>query len=520
METWFLVICTLCVCALLKSLINILVPHRKINENKLPPSGPKVPLIGNLWLLRKSFSDIELILRDLKNKKGPIFTFWFSSNPAIFISSHSLAHKALVQNGSVFSNRPKAPPISKVFGSNQHNISSASYGPTWRILRRNLTSEILHPSRIKSYSSARKWVLEIIVGRLKTMSHEPVKVMDHFQYAMFCLLALMSFGDKLDENQIKKIEDIQRNMLLKFGGLNLLNLFPKLGKIIFRKKWKALLQLRQDQEDVLVPLIEARIEAKRRNNEGKNFEGNIVAYVDSLVDLQLPDEKRKLNMGEIVSICSEFLNAGTDTTATALQWIMANIVKFPEIQEKVYKEISQVVGGAQLEDGFVSEEDLQKMPYLKAVVLEALRRHPPGHFVLPHSVSEEVEFEGYVIPKNGTVNVMVAELGWDPNVWEKPMEFKPERFLNSSNNLDHEGFDITGSREIKMMPFGAGRRICPGFSLALLHLEYFVANLVWCFKWEPVDGDTSSVDLSEKQEFTVVMKNPLQARIFPRVQSA
>jgi len=96
------------------------------------------------------------------------------------------------------------------------------------------------------------------------------------------------------------------------------------------------------------------------------------------------------------------------------------------------------------------------------------------------------------------------------------MEFKPERFLveGSDKGVD---FDITGSKEIKMMPFGAGRRICPAYALAMLHLEYFVANLVWQFQWDPVEGD--DVDLSEKVEFTSVMKNPLRARIFPRVNS-
>ncbi|KAK2632709.1 hypothetical protein EUGRSUZ_L01185, partial [Eucalyptus grandis] len=201
----------------------------------------------------------------------------------------------------------------------------------------------------------------------------------------------------------------------------------------------------------------------------------------------------------MVSLCSEFLDAGTDTTSTALQWIMANLVKYPEIQERLYDEIKSVVGqGTEL----VQEEELQRMGYLKAVVLEGLRRHPPGHFVLPHTVTEDTELGGYVIPKKGTINFMVAEMGWDPKVWEDPMAFKPERFLNCGDGGGEAGgFDITGSREIKMMPFGAGRRICPASGLAMLHLEYFVANLVWLFQWRAVAGE--EVDLSEKLEFTV-----------------
>jgi len=125
---------------------------------------------------------------------------------------------------------------------------------------------------------------------------------------------------------------------------------------------------------------------------------------------------------------------------------------------------------------------LHKLPYLKCVVLEGLRLHPPGHFVLPHKVNEDVVMNGYLVPKNWTVNFMVAEMGRDPRVWEDPMEFKPERFLNDKT------FDIIGSKEIKMMPFGVGRRICPGYKLALLHLEYFVANLVLEFQLEASRG--------------------------------
>ncbi|PON77594.1 Cytochrome P450, E-class, group I [Parasponia andersonii] len=519
MESWVLIIITVTVSAfiplLLKSILtSLFFPKIK----KLPPGPPTLPIISSLIWLRKSFSELEPILRNLHTKYGPVVSLRIGSRPAVFVADRFLAHQALVQNGAVFADRPPALPAGKLLNSNQHNISSAGYGPTWRILRRNLTSEILHPSRVKSYTRARKWVLHILLNRLHDQGGQGVgvRVIDHFQYAMFCLLVLMCFGDRLEEAKIKEIETVQRRLLLSFRRFNILNFWPSFTKILLRKRWQELLQLREDQDAVLVPLINSRKKVKEEmmTKGGASAEDeSVVCYVDTLLGLELPEEKRKMHTGEMVSLCSEFLNAGTDTTSTALQWIMANLVKHPEIQHKLYEEIKEAVGNGRV--GEIEEEDLQRMPYLKAVILEGLRRHPPGHFVLPHAVTEDVVLDGHLVPKKGSVNFMVAEIGWDPKVWEDPMAFKPERFLLVNNNSDNNDkkveFDITGNREIKMMPFGAGRRICPGFALAMLHLEYFVANLVWKFEWNPDGND--DIDLSEIQEFTVVMKNPLQARL-------
>ncbi|GFS45739.1 cytochrome P450, family 87, subfamily A, polypeptide 6 [Actinidia rufa] len=510
METWFIILISLCIPALLKSLIGRIIIFSSEKKQKLPPEPITFPVIGNFLWLRKSTSELEPVFRNLRNKYGPIITLRIGSRPAIFVASHKVAHHALVHNGALFSDRPKALPASDVLSSNQHIISSATYGPTWRTLRRNLTSEILHPSRVKSYSGARRWVLGILIHLLVVDSTSAqvgvgvgVRVVDHFQYAMFCLLVLMCFGDRLQEKQIKEIETVQRQVMLSFSRFNILNFWPSLGKIVFRNRWKELLELRQNQEKVLIPLIRSRMELvkQRQQQQGEQDDPDpqvkekledVVAYVDTLVDLELPDEKRKLEEGEMVSLCHEFLSAGTDTTSTALQWIMANLVKYPAVQAKLYQEINE-------------EEDLQRMVYLKAVVLEGLRRHPPVHFVVPHSVTRDVELDGYLIPKDATINFMVAEMGWDPKVWDHPMDFNPDRFLQGQGStLD---MDITGSREIKMMPFGAGRRICPGFNLALLHLELFVANLIWYFQWIPAPAH-DPVDLSEKEEFTVVMKKP------------
>ncbi|KAK9914268.1 hypothetical protein M0R45_038057 [Rubus argutus] len=401
METWlFLILTTLIIAFLVKTILSLISTNKK-----LPPGPLAIPIISSFLWLRKSFYELELILRQLQDQYGPIFTLQIGSHAAIFVANRSLAHQALIQNGAVFADRPPALATDKIITSNQHNISSAAYGPTWRLLRRNLTSEILHPQRVKSYGAARKWVLDILTNRLQSelqSQSKGITLVDHFQYAMFCLLVLMCFGDKLDEKQIKQVERVQRQLLLSLGRFQFLNFWPTVTKILCKKHWNDFLKIRKEQEDVLIPLIRARSKSKQeRVSKVDQSDEFVWSYVDTLLDLQLPEEKRKLGEDEMVSLCSEFLSAGTDTTSTALQWIMANLVKYPRVQERLFAEIKGVVEESEEE---VKEEDLQKMPYLKAVILEGLRRHPPGHFVLPHAVTQDFVLDGYVVPKNGTIN--------------------------------------------------------------------------------------------------------------------
>lgn len=277
----------------------------------------------------------------------------------------------------------------------------------------------------------------------------------------------MCFGDKLKEKQIEEIKKVLRHVLFCFGRVNTLNTWPRLSKIVFRKQWEDLLQARKQLSDVLIPLIKKRKDWKETKLSGVQEEQNkdeyVLSYVDTLLDLPPAEETRNLDEEEIIDLCSEFVNAGTDSTATALQWIMANLVKYPHTQEKLFMEIKEVVGD---EKDVVKEDDLQKMTYLRAVILECLRRHPPGLFVLPHALSENVVLDGYIVPKNGTVNFIVGKMARDSKVWDDPMKYNPERFLSGDNNGERV-FDITGSRGIKMMPFGVGRRICPGLGLAI-----------------------------------------------------
>ncbi|CAN1196961.1 Cytochrome P450 77A1 (Fragment) [Linum perenne] len=151
------------------------------------------------------------------------------------------------------------------------------------------------------------------------------------------------------------------------------------------------------------------------------------------------------------------------------------------------------------------------MTYLNAVVKETLRMHSPAHFTLSHAATEETELAGYRIPADASVEFYVEWMTEDPNLWKDPDVFRPERFLDG----DGVGVDMTGTKgEMKMLPFGAGRRTCPGLSLGLLHVNLMLARMVQAFKWLP--SPDYPPDPTETVIFTVVMKNPLKAVIEPR----
>ncbi|KAI3882618.1 hypothetical protein MKX03_007562 [Papaver bracteatum] len=350
---WLIIVITLSFCAILKGVFNLLT-------TKLPPGPISIPIITNFQWLRKSFADLEPTVRNLKTKYGPIITLSIGHRKSVFITTSGLAHEALIHNGAVFAARPPEAATLKRFSSNKHNIS-ASDGSLWRQLRRNLSLQILHPSKIKSFSPARKWVLELIKESINTESksgQNPVLVADHFQFGMFSLLVYMCFGEKLEEKQIREVESVQKSLVYE--------------------------------------------EQMKKKTVGNHEKVLGLCYVDSLLKLELPNEGgRKLTENELVTLCSEFLTAGAGTTSTALQWIMANLVKYQEIQSKLYDEIRKIS-----DDDEIKEEDLKELPYLRAVILEGLRRHPPGHFVLPHAVTQDVGLDRYIIPKDRFGNLL------------------------------------------------------------------------------------------------------------------
>jgi len=451
----------------------------------------------------------------IKAIKSVLATVWnWKRQPASIVVTDLAAARHLLVRGSL-SNRPPSNSPSAVLSRRRYvTITSAPYGGHWRAMRHNLSSEFLHPALIHQYAAARRRALRGLVEDLaeqRRMPNAVVHAAESIHYAMFGLVATMCFGDGLDGGRVRAMADAQSDLVRSFFDVRLFANAKILAvsRLIYRNKWKKLAALRQKQEEMYLPLIDLRRRRRSRHRPSSSSEPP-AAYVDTLSDLEVPDEdddgpaklavnkahykRRRLCDGELVGMCAELLGAGSETTASAVQWIMANLVKHADEQEAVRREIHNFVAA---EADQVGEEVLGKLEYLNAVIMEALRLHPPTSVAYRQVMEDDhVIHQGQRIPAGTVVYCPLAALA---RSCEDPDDFKPQRFL--ANGAD-----------VKMMPFGAGRRVCPGKDTAMRHVSYFVANLVREFVWTEVDGE-HAVDLRPHVEFFTLMKRPLRAHL-------
>ncbi|TXG47073.1 hypothetical protein EZV62_026367 [Acer yangbiense] len=478
----------------------------------LPPGPRGWPLVGNLIQVILQRRHFIFIIRDLRAKYGPIFTMQMGQRTMVIVTESKLIHEALVQRGPAFASRPADSPIRLVFSVGKCAINSAEYGPLWRTLRKNFVTELINPTRVKQCSWIRKWAMANHMTRIKNEAVDKgfVEVMSNCRLTICSVLICLCFGAKISEERLKYIENVLKEVML-ITSPQLPDFLPLLTPL-FRRQMKEAKLLRRRQMECLVPLIRnRRAFVERGENPNEEMVSPVgAAYIDSLFGLQPPAGTRtQLGEEEFVTLCSEVISAGTDTSATTVEWALLHLVLNQEIQERLYKEIVDCVGNK--DSSLITEEDVEKMPYLDAVVKETFRRHPPGHFLLSHAAVEDTELGGYAIPKGAYVEIYTAWVTENPDLWSDPGEFRPERFMEGGDGV---GVDITGTRGVKMLPFGAGRRICPAWTLGMLHINLLLAKMVHAFKWFPVPG--APPDPTETYAFTVVMKNSLKAIIVAR----
>ncbi|GKU87882.1 hypothetical protein SLEP1_g2212 [Rubroshorea leprosula] len=227
-------------------------------------------------------------------------------------------------------------------------------------------------------------------------------------------------------------------------------------------------------------------------------------FVDVLLSLQGAD---KLSDADMIAVLWEMTFRGTDTVAVTIEWILARMVLHPEVQSRVHDELDKVVGRSRA----VEESDITAMVYLPAVIKEVLRLHPPGPLLswARLAISDTI-IDGYHVPAGTTAMVNMWAITRDPDVWTDPLEFMPDRFVIKAGEVE---FSVLGS-DLRLAPFGSGRRACPGKNLGLATFSFWVASLLHEFEWIP--SDSNSVDLSEVLKLSCEMANPLRVKVRPR----
>ncbi|GJN03043.1 hypothetical protein PR202_ga20446 [Eleusine coracana subsp. coracana] len=438
----------------------------------------------------------------------------------IVIGSAEVAHEALIEKGREFASRPRENTTRNIFSSNKFTVNSAVYGAEWRALRRNMVSGMLSTSRLREFSRARMRAMDRFVARMRAEAASAsgdggpsVWVLRNARFAVFCILLDMTFGLlDLDEAHIVRVDAVMKRVLLA-TAVRMDDYLPFLRPLFWRQQRQAL-AVRREQVDTLLPLINRR-RAILRDIKQRHSDYDIddvvapFSYLDSLLD-DLRVEGRgdvAANDGLLVTLCAELINAGTDTTATAIEWAVARIVDSPSVQARLHAEVMDHVGDARP----VDDKDTDAMPYLQAFVKELLRKHPPTYFSLTHAaVQPGSKLAGYDIPTDANLDIFLPTISEDPKLWDRPTEFDPDRFLAGG-----ETADITGSAGIRMIPFGAGRRICPGLAMGITHIALMVARMVQAFQWS-AHPSQPKLDFKDRVEFTVVMDRPLLAAVKPR----
>lgn len=196
----------------------------------------------------------------------------------------------------------------------------------------------------------------------------------------------------------------------------------------------------------------------------------------------------------------DLLAASMDTTARTVEWILSELLKNPRVMKKLQKELEDVVGL----DRMVEESDLNKLEYLDLIIKEAFRLHPVSPLLLPHYTMEDCTVDGYDIPKDSRVLINIYAIGRDPNIWNDPEKFLPERFSGSD-------IDLMG-KHFQLLPFGSGRRGCPGVQLGLLQVRLIVSQVAHCFDWKLPDNMLpEELDMDEEFGQVIGRKNHLIA---------
>ncbi|XP_042516975.1 cytochrome P450 71AP13-like [Macadamia integrifolia] len=474
---------------LLKHLIKGNQGRRKLN---LPPGPSKLPIIGNLHQLGNM---PHLSLCRLSQKFGPIIHLQLGEIPTVVVSSARVAKEVMKTHDLALARRPQIFSAKHLF-YNCTDMAFSPYGAYWRHIRKICILQLLGDKAVESFSFIRQEEVTRLVHRI-TESYPGTtnlsKMLGIYANDIICRAAFgRSFteGGEYDRHGFKTMLDEFQELL---GGLSLGDFFPSMEWIHMITGVKSRLESTARRFDCFFnEVIEEHLNSKKNKGDHQDF-------VDVLLENKNSDiSDMPLTMDNIKAIILNMFAAGTDTSFITLDWGMTELIMNPRVMKKAHAEVRSIVGDRRN----VLEDDLIQMKYLKAVIKEIFRLHPPAPLLVPRESMEEITVDGYVIPAKTRFFVNAWAMGRDPESWKNPEMFEPERFLE--RNIDFKGQDF------ELIPFGTGRRICPAIDFATASVELPLAQLLYSFDWELPPGiQAKDLDMTEVFGITMYRKSNL-----------
>ncbi|MBA0873845.1 hypothetical protein Goshw_008037 [Gossypium schwendimanii] len=456
------------------------------STKKLPPGPWKLPFIGNLHQLVGSLP--HRILRDLANQHGPLMHLQLGEISTIVVSSAEIAKEVMITHGIIFADRPYVAALDILtYGS--RDIAMAHYGNYWRQIRKICTVELLTAKRVQSFESFRQEEVSALVKSISSNQGSPINLSKKIISLTYRITSRAAFGNVCNDHEL--YSSVVDETVKLGSGFRVADMYPSfrvLERISgLRQKAEALLQKSDKILQDIINEHRAGLESEIIGEEAKEDLVTVLLKIQQLGGLEFP-----LTDKEIKAIIWDIFGGGGETSSTSVDWAMSEMVRNPRVLKKAQNEVRQVCHGK----GDVDEASIKELKYLALVIKETLRLHPPFPLLVPRESRENCEINGYQIPSKTKVIINAWAIGRDPKHWSEAETFYPERFLNSSS--DFKGTDL------EYIPFGAGRRICPGILFALSNIELPLAKLLYHFDWELPNG-TRHEDLDMTEDFGVTM---------------
>ncbi|XP_071727990.1 desmethyl-deoxy-podophyllotoxin synthase-like [Rutidosis leptorrhynchoides] len=468
------------------------------STRSLPPGPWKLPLIGSIHHLQSSLPHQRF--KYLANKYGPLMHLQLGELAVVVVSSPETAKQVMKTHDVNFADRPYLYAYD-IICNGATSISFSPHGDNWRRLRKICSQELLSPARVQSFEFAREQEVSKFIKAISEHIGEEINLSEMIFSLTYEITARLAFGKKCKDQEA--FIELVKEALVASAGFNISDFYPSYTLLRSLTGLKAQVEkIRGRYDEILGNIIKEHMDKKVNAVEDEDEDEDQDQDQD-LVDVLLRFEEHgesefPLSMADIKAVIVEIFVGGSETSSTMVEWVMAEMMKNPSILVKAQTEIRQLVKRR----GSVNGASIQELVFLKMIIKETLRLHPSTPLLLPRESRERCEINGYEIPARTKVLVNAWAIGRDPNWWNEPEKFDPERFLNGS--IDFRGHNY------EYIPFGAGRRVCPGISFGLANIELQLIKLLHHFDWKLPDGITSeNLDMTESFGVTARRKGAL-----------